>query len=1167
MSGPDRAASWVALSVDRPVGTIMAVLAVIVFGWVSLAQLPVTLLPDVSHPTVTVRVTYDGAAPEEVEKDVLEPIEELAGTAEGVVAIESIARAGGGDVLLRFAWRTDLDTATQRVRERLALVELPDGIPTPRVLRYDPALDPVIRLALSGDLGADALRTLAIDEVERELERVEGVAAVRVLGGAEAVVQVALDEQRLSTLGLTAAEVADRLGSENVNVAGGVLAEGDIEYLVRTLNEFTTLEELGSLPVRSSGDRVVRLRDIATITRTVREPTELTTVDGRSSVEIAVFKEADANLVAVAEAVKTAMWGPRWRSVIENGAEAAASWGADGSGAVGEEVAEAPARAASFVDDLPDGAELSVLSDQSRYVRSAIAEVNSTAIQGAFWATLVVLVFLRNLWATSIIAIAIPLSIVATFAAMRILGLSLNVMSLGGLALGIGMLVDNSIVVLEAIVRRREGGATARDAAVAGAGDVGMAVVASTMTTVAVFAPIAFVEGVAGELFGDLALTVVLSLLASLVVSLLIVPMLSAVPEHMKRGPIGHPPAMFSVPSSLTLALEDARAWRMVWSQAGPARRVLEVALAPIRVVWTVLRTSVALPWELAWMVLGAAGRVVAAVLVVGVWPVLKGVWWVVDLPLRAFGAAFAASERGYVRVLRGTLRARWMVAVGVVAGVAWTVDAWQNLGVQLMPDLHQGELQVVLKMPVGTPIDETARVAEGLEAALSGVPDVERTAAFVGRRVDDLDASEQGDHYAEVTVLVSGSAAPAELEASAEAAIVAWAGRQPGLSTTIGRPTLFSAESPLRVEVSGHDLSAIRSTALEVLGVARSVEGLQNPRSTVGVGYPELHLRFDRVRVSRLGLNVRELAEELRARVQGSTASELRSDGLGIDIDVALDRSDVSSIDALSGITVARVGQTSAGGLLTGQSEAARTVTLGQVADFSVGAGPAEIRRIDGQRSAVVLGQSGLLDLGRVASALESGVARLSLPPGVVARVTGQAGELVAAQKAMFFALLLAVFLVYVVMASTFESFVGPLVILVTIPLAFAGVALALEVTATPISVIVFIGVIVLVGIVVNNAIVLVDAVNQHRAGGGGLETAILEACATRLRPVLITAATTVIGLVPMVLATGEGAEIRRPLGLVVASGLGMSTLLTLLVVPAIYRIVFAGGARETSP
>jgi len=1155
-AAPNRS-GWAAWTVDRPVATTMIVLAVVVFGQVSLQQLPVNLMPEISHPTLTVRTTWDGSAPEEVEDAVTEPLEELLGTVEGAVGVTSISRAGSSDVLLTFAWGTSLDTASQKVRERIGWIEMPDGADPPLVLRYDPTLDPILRLAVYGDVPTAQLRRLAEDEVQRVIEKVPGVAMVRVLGGDEEVVRVSVDEGALQARGLEIRVIGDRLRAENVNVAGGRLYEGEVEYLVRTVNEFETLEDLAGLVVAREGDRVVRLGDVATVERAARERQNLTRVHGVESVEIAVYREADANLVAVSEAVMWRLFGD-----LEDDRD-------------------------GFERHLPEGVSMEVLSDQSRFIRAAIAEVTNTALTGGLFAVLVLFLFLRNAWATVVIGLAIPLSVIATFAPMRLLGVSMNLMSLGGLALGIGMLVDNAIVVLESIVRCREEGDDPRGAAIRGTREVGGAVVASTLTTVAVFLPIGFVRGVAGQLFGDLALAVVLSLVASLVFALFFVPMLAVLPDRLRTAARDAEAASlpsFWPPPSVRQVAADARSAAAGWRAAGWIGRILRLLVAPLAIVWIVVRTVSMLVVE-----------VFGAVAAIG-WFVARGALFVARLlargaaavgrPIgRAFDVAFDGVTAVYRFSLTTALRVGLLVIGGAIALSALAVERYPELGMQLIPELHQGELTAVLRWPVGTRIEETADRVAGIERALGSTDAIERISTFVGERPDDLDASDQGEHYAEITIVVPDAE---DVVAAEEAAIVAIRealARQPAMTWELTRPTLFSISAPVSVQILGHDLDALSRSASLVVDTVATTPGVTDVRTSARAGYPEVRITFDRERLATWGIDVRAAAEAVRDKVRGSDVTEMSDEGRAIDVELRARASDVETLAGLRALEIGRVrvegegagtARVEAESMVPGQridvgvlsvEQATEPVVLGAVADVSIAEGPAEIRHIDGQRAAVIEADTTLVDLAATADRLAARLDGLRLEPGQDLRVAGQSEEMTLARDSLLFALSLAVFLVYVVMASKFESFVAPFVILLTVPLAWIGVVGSLDITGTPVSVVVFIGAIVLTGIVVNNAIVLVDYIIQLRGRGRGRTAAIVEACSVRLRPVLITATTTVLGLLPMALGLGEGAEIRRPLALVVISGLVASTVLTLVVVPVVYAWIGELGRRFDTP
>ena len=526
------------ITTRRPVAIFMVVLAVAVFGYVSYQQLPLNMMPDISYPTLTVRTEYPDTAPEEVENLISRPIEQRLGVVSNLVSITSISRPGMSDVILEFGWDTDMNDAVQTVRENLDRLNLPRGVNRPLILRYDPTQDPIMRVGIYGTENMYVLRHIAEEEIKQELEALKGVAAARVKGGLEEEIRVEISERQLALMGLNINTINRRLQEENVNLAGGSLLDGQTQYLVRTLNEFRTIDEIANLVVGDRNNIEIRVKDVGQVYRTHKEREIITRVNGVESVEIEIFKEADANIVATAQRVRDRLFGtPEQLAYIEKlkAGEIEEAKANDRREQVRQFV-QMKEMTSFIAFTLPESVAMEMLSDQSTFIESSVNEVKQTALIGGLLAILVLYIFLRNPSHTAIVGLAIPISIVATFAPMNIFGVSLNIMSLGGLALGIGMLVDNAIVVLESIFRCREEGDDMISATIRGTGEVGGAVFASTLTTVAVFFPIVFVEGVAGQIFGDMALTVVFSLLASLGVALFFIPMLASRQVHLARG-------------------------------------------------------------------------------------------------------------------------------------------------------------------------------------------------------------------------------------------------------------------------------------------------------------------------------------------------------------------------------------------------------------------------------------------------------------------------------------------------------------------------------------------------------------------------------------------------------------------------------------------------------
>ena len=1059
------------IATERRVTIAMFTLAVVLFGFVSLSRLKVNLLPDLSYPTLTVRTELDGSAPLEVENLLTRPIEESVGTIKNMRHVRSVSRPGQSDVVLEFLWGTDMDIAGVEVREKLDVLELPLEASRPLLLRFDPSNEPIQRLAfIYADEGTaanqtqrlQALRRFAEDRLKNDIESVEGVAAVKVSGGLEDEIQVLVDQQRLAQLGLSIQGVAGRLRAENINLSGGRLEQGAQRFLVRTLNEFATVEEIADAVIATPQGRPVYLRDVATVTRGYKEREAITRVDGRESVELAVYKEGDANTVQVAQRVQ-------------------------------QKVKAISAR-------LPESSELRMVYDQSRFISGAISEVRNAALLGGLLAVLVLYAFLRDARATFIIGAAIPVSVIGTFLLMYSADVSLNIMSLGGIALAIGMLVDNSIVVLENIVRKREEGAARLEAARAGAGEVAGAVTAATLTTIAVFFPMVFVSGIAGQLFRDQALTVTFALLFSLLVALTLIPMLAA------RG--------------------------------GPARYDTgDDTVAPGRVtraLAVVLRLFMRAFAGLAWLV-GQLMRPLA---------------WL-------FQGFYRLAARIYAPLLASSLRHRWLVLGAATAAFLSSLALLPRLGYELLPQLAQGEFYVDVRLPAGSPIQATDDAIQRLQQRAAGLPEMELSYSVAGTG-NRLDASpvDAGEHTGRLNFKLAPGTGR-EAEAQAVDTLRASLAATPGVAYEFARPALFTLDTPLEIELAGYDLELLALYAAQLQRMLDDSPRFADVRSSVEQGNPEIQIVFDQERAARLGLVVRDVADTVVAKVRGEVATRYTWRDKKIDVLVrSVDTRD-ASVEEVRNLIV--------------NPGSERPVPLEAVADIRLAMGPAEIRRADQSRVAIVSANIAQGDLAAATAEVEQILAAIPFTPGVAAVIAGQSAEMQASFDSMLFTLAMAIFLVYLVMASQFESLVHPFVILFTIPLALVGAVWALWLTGTTVSVVAFIGLIMLAGIVVNNAIVLVDLINQLRRAGADATAAILEAGRARLRPILMTTSTTALGLLPMALGFGEGSEVRAPMAVTVIGGLVVSTLLTLVVIPVVYslldrgvRVTLAGGAAE---
>ncbi len=1081
-------------AIRRRVTVAMATVAVTLLGLISLARLKVSLLPELSYPTLTIRTELPGAAPPEVENLITRPIEEAVGVVRNVRTVRSVSRSGQSDVVLEFLWGTDMDFAGIDVRERLDLLQLPADAGRPLLLRFDPSSEPVLRLALVQAPGAaeqrlDVLRRFAEDRLKPELEAIEGSAAVKVSGGLEDEIHVYADQERLAQLGLAVQQIARRLGAENVNLSGGRLEQGRQRFLVRTVNEFESLEAMADAVIATIGGRPVRLRDVARIERNYKDRTAITRLDGRECVELAVYKEGDANTVQLAGRVH--------------------------------------ARLQSLRNSLPPGAELVVVYDQARFIADAISEVREAALWGGLLAVLVLYWFLRDARATVVTGIVIPVTVMGIFVLMYSFDLTLNIMSLGGIALSIGMLVDNAVVILESIARKREAGLPPLEAARAGTSEVAMAVTASTLTSVAVFFPMVFVAGMAGQLFRDQALTVTFAQLLSLLVGLTLVPMLAATRRAheppSRPSPASAGPAVRSIGDCAAALLKAICALPSRLRVGAPAACTAGSGTIRLIVRWSVLVTI---------RLIRSVADIVAKALALALAPGVS-----------ATSIAFGALERRYPAMLAWSLAHRGLVLTLVTCAFALTLAILPSLRTELIPQLAQGELSVKLRLEPGTPLETTDRAVQAAQRSAAGIEGLEHiySVAGTGNRLD-ANPVDAGENTATLDVRLRSPAGPADEERVVRSLREQLASL-PGVQYELGRPALFSLATPIEVVLSGHDLDRLREAAVMVRERMETTGAFRDIRSTIESGHPEIQVLFDQERASQLGLAVRDIADRVVAGVRGDVATRYRWLDKKIDVLVRSVDTREASIEEVRNLIV--------------NPDSDRPVPLSAVADVRLAVGPAEIRRADQERVAVISADAAHGDLGTATAVARDILARTPLPAGITGDVSGQSEEMQESFRSLTLAFGLAVFLVYLVMASQFESLLHPFVILLTIPMGLIGAVWGLFLTDTTLNAVALIGLIMLAGIVVNNAIVLVDAINRARERGLAKAEAIVEAGRARLRPIVITSVSTILGLLPMVLGFGEGAEIRRPMAVTAIGGMIVATFLTLIVIPVLYSVL----------
>ncbi len=1036
------------ISVARPVAVAMLVAAVGFLGVLSYVRLPIDLLPSIAYPRLVVYTRYPDVGPAEVERFVTERIEQVAGRVPGVERVESVSREGVSLVTIRFTWGTDMDFAALNVREQLDNIR--DGLPElatrPVVLRTDPTADPIMALSVSGTTDLAALKDLAENVFKRRLEQIDGIAEAALAGGLEREIHVEVNPRLLDTYGFTVDDVVRALDAANQSAPGGTIRRGRYRYALRTLGEFQSVDEIGAVPLgqrRTGAGGLVLLKDVAAVDDGFKERESVARYNGQESVGLLLFKEAGANTVRVTQEVEKVLRQVR----------------------------------AQYPDT-----HLDVATAQAGFISEAIGNVVSSLIFGGLLAFLVLFLFLHDARYPVAISLSIPVSVVATFALMDLAKVSLNIMSLGGLALGVGMLVDNSIVVLENIFRLRGKGLSQPDAAARGTDEVLNAITASTLTTIAVFGPIIYVEGVAGELFRDLSLAVTFALLASLLVAV------TALPAMAAR-----------------------------WSAAGDQRRP---ATLPVRVLRAV--TGALFGW-------------------------VPTVYRVVTSPLfQWFDRHYARFTAWYAGVIAGALRVpgRVMAAAGVLLLVGLALGL--RLDRAVLPKVDQGEFTIALELARGTPIEETTTAATRLEQAARGDPDVATVFTRVGRQsaVAGVEEEESGLNTARIEVtLAAGAKTAPVLDRLASSLAEFPPGTitvETGTATALGR-LLGGEEADISVRVRGEDLDAIWGYARQVERRLQGVSTLRNVRLRAEEGQPEIRVEIARDKAAAYGIEPALIAQTVEQYMRGAVATQYVDFDEKVPVLVRLPESERRSLETLQTLSI-------------------NGVPLRELVVTHEVLGPAEVRRRDQGRVVEVFADVAHGGLDQAVTDIRRALAGEQAPHGVRYEIGGASEERARSFRDLAFAFGMALLLVYMILAAQFESFVHPFTIMLSVPLVTVGASAALLIGGGGLNTMSLIGIVILVGIVVNNAIVMVDYINRRRAEGLALRPAIEEAAGQRLRPILMTTITTVLGLLPMALGIGRGADLRAPLALAVIGGLSSSTALTLIVVPVAYEVIEQG-------
>ncbi|MBI5549773.1 MAG: efflux RND transporter permease subunit [Deltaproteobacteria bacterium] len=1012
------------LAIRRPVFTVMVVLAFGVLGVMSCVNLGVDLYPDVNFPVVMVSTFYPGAGPEEVEQLVSKPIEEACSSLNGIDEVRSFSRDSISTVVLQFKLKTDIKDASTQVREKVAAIrsKLPRDIKDPVIARMDPQAIPIMTYAVASKRGPAETRRLTEDVIKPQIEAVDGVASVTITGGLEREVHIYVDRSKLDALGLSLAQIAGQLGADSFDMPGGRITDGASELNVRTLGRFRSVEELSNVVVASlANGSQVRLSDVARVEDGYKEVRTRPLLDGEQAVTFEVQKGSGANTVSVANAIYQRL--DETRQV------------------------------------LPKDVEISSVLDMSTFIRRNYNDVKESIIFGGLMAILVIFAFMLDWRSTIISAVSLPISIVTTFFAMWVMGFNFNMMSMMGLSLAIGLLIDDAVVVRENIFRRMEMGEDRVTAAQRGTEQIGLAVMATTFTIVAVFIPVAFTGGVVGMFFRQFGLTIAAAVMVSLFTSFTLDPMLSA--RVFKPIKPGH--------------LERQRHHRVF----GP------------------------------------------------------------------FVRAYDALDAYYREVLAWALTHKWTVVGSAVAVLCASLALTGLMGSDFMNNGDRGEFKLSVEAPAGTSFQEMERIARDVEVAVRKNPHVKRIYTVVA-------PSEESNKARMNVYITPKNERPKEPLAVVEDQVRVELRKLPSLRFDITDPNPMDnggMDKPIYIQVQGENYETLQAYARQVLQVVKSTPGTMDVDMSFRPGKPETSIHVDRARAADLGVSVGTVAQTVRLALEGEVIAKYRQGDRDWDVRLQLAPEDRRSPSTLSALSVPATGRR-----LNGPMAGPRLARLDELGSLENTTGPATIERYQRQRQILVTGVLSGRSLGEVVDDIKNGLDKIEKPAGYRATFGGQAKNMAETFQNMLIALLIAVLFIYFVLASQFESFVHPLTIMTALPLAIVGALLALFLTGNSISMIAMIGVILLMGLVTKNSILLVDLTNELRDKGLSIKDALLEAGPTRLRPILMTSAAMVLGMMPSALSRGDGSEMRSPMALAVIGGVITSTFLTLIVVPVVY-------------
>ncbi|MFW6054602.1 MAG: efflux RND transporter permease subunit [Thermodesulfobacteriota bacterium] len=1023
-------------SVRRPIFTTMVTLIVVVIGIVSLSRLRIDMLPAIELPTLSISTGYEGASPEVMERLVTQIIEEIVGTVPGVEDITSTSSEGNSRVRVSFVWGTDIDTAAMDVQSKLEdeINELPEDVVRPRIRKFDIASFPVVLLGVSSRLDPVELTQLIEDQIRYRFARVPGVAQVDLWGGFNREVRIELDPDRIKALGLPLDRVTEAIRNANLDLPAGKIEQGRYEVVLRAPAEYTSLDQIRKTVVLRREGAAVTLGQIAAVRDTYERLTRIVRVNKERGLRVAIRKQADANTVEVSNRI----------------------------------LAEIDEVNAAFPQ-----VEIIPVINQGNLIERSIANVSRSVMYGGGLAILILLLFLRKLRSTVVISLAIPISVIATFALIYFAGFTLNLMTLAGLALGVGMMVDGSIVVLENIFRRRdEYGESPPIASVEGAREVGSAIIASTITTLVIFLPLVFVRGVSGILFTEMAYVIIFSLICALLVALSLVPMLtSRLLKHREPDEPG---------------------------QASKVHRLF------------VLSESF-----------------------------------------------FNNLAGGYRDLLLWVLVHRWFTVVTAFVVLGASLLLFPLIGTEFLPPSDEGEVRVTGEMEIGTRLELVDEQTRKMEAIVyPAVPEAVASVVSIGASGWRPGNAAKGNIRLSLTPSAERRRSNVEIAEDLRRQLE---GRIPGMEIRVRAPQgqflldrLLGGDEGLTIEVRGFRLDALEVLARRAAEEIEDVPGITDDSISRKAGIPQQEIRVDRGKAADLGLSARDVTEIIETAIAGSRAGEYRTDGDSYRILVQLKEARKRSLDEILDLTLT--------------SSSGRQVALRNLVSVRPGRGPIVIDRKDQQRVVTVQANVSGRDLGSVAAEAQDRLNGIPRPVGFDLLVAGNFEEQQEAFHELVISLLLALVLVYMVLACQYESFINPMVVMFSVPLAAVGVLLTLFLTETTLNVQSYIGCIMLGGIVVNNAILLVDQAGRLSREGMTVHDAVAEAGRRRLRPILMTTLTTILGLLPLAFGLGEGSEAQAPLARAVVGGLAGSTLITLVLIPAVYSLFHIGFASGKS-